>query len=220
MIEVYVSTKDRKEITEKCLNRLKEICDSNQYILTIVDDDSTEYDLDWLRQFTPCVHSAENPKGLTPQMRLLNTIRLQLGLFKLSNEPYCYLTDNDCYHHLNALEVALDLVKHGEPVGLYISKYNLENRLETPFYKLNSGVSLFFSRFDRFYPFAQKELKKNLKKWDGTLFRAYRDTGGKFALPEYSMLEHIGEGGVNFKKGNPDVAQFLHPELKRELYGS
>jgi len=211
-IVIYVSTKDRKAVTELCLTRLKE---TGAYIV-VVDDHSKEYSVEWLKGFADEVYLSGNSER-TPQIRLLNIIRQQLDHFKASEFKYAYFTDNDCYHHKDFLQEAMSLIKYNEPVGLYISKYNLENKLEEPFYSLNSGVSLFISKDIPFYDFFLNATKKDIPKWDGIIYKGYRSIGGKFAFPKYSLLEHFGAHGVNYKKGLPDTAQFLHPELKREI---
>ena len=82
MINIYITTLNRKDITEFTLNNINQYKKDSK--LFLYDDNSTDYDLSFLKQFTPNVISYKEKTGIA-KIR-----KHQIKHFIDSNSDFCY----------------------------------------------------------------------------------------------------------------------------------
>lgn len=187
--------------------------------IRIYNDNSTEYDNDWLEQFgTPITYK------LPKQQRWVNihTIRYKAYQNFLDEKfDYLYMTDNDAIHAPGFLDVFLNLqrsTKH--PVCGYISKYMHEfsnqyrQQIRVPathhvLRNTNGGISIFLSR-EQVIKLMNK-YNSNTRMWDCDTWSLL---GNQYVLTGNSFLDHYGKGGLHNKDWNFDYALKPIPYLK------
>jgi GT2 family glycosyltransferase len=97
MIEFFVTTFNRKKITERCFENIKKLKFIDQVHLSINDDGSTEYDKDFLLKYSKDV-------TVTPNLGINEIMLRKLVEFKHSKKfSYFYSTDNDILHDPDAI---------------------------------------------------------------------------------------------------------------------
>ena len=222
-VAIYIKTHNRKGITEKCLERISQICSETGAVLFLIDDFSDEYDLDFLRQYTPHVRQMMNTH-LSIRERCGLCRHDNLVEFKDSTFAYCYFTDNDVFHDRGFLDEGKRLeLLYKEPVTLYRSNIHVKTHIEGCFYSQFQGTSLLFSKEGKFLEVSINSLeKKSPRGWDWRM-----GSYNKFVFSEYSYVEHFQKDSVNSK--NPkcmvswrdgivgDIAENLLPSFQKEI---
>jgi len=120
MIELFITTFNRKGITQRCLELLEEFNVAKYADIHIHDDGSTEYNLEWLKQFSHSKITSSKKVGIDEIM--LNKI---VQFKRQSKYDFFYSYDNDILHDptfFKKLEELYD--RYRLPVTLYNSKYN------------------------------------------------------------------------------------------------
>lgn len=195
MIDFFITTFNRKSITEKTLNSIKNIkgldrrCDVH-----INDDSSDEYDTKWLESF-----GFIGKVTYTHRVGIDKIMTEKLIDFKNSNYEYFYSTDNDMIHDPDSLNIMLDFYeKYHKPVTIYRTKYHMKNKikeLEDCFeLKTFPGASIFLH-------------KDHIKDIDDNVIRSYgvegfdwhwcKILGSSFMCPKISYTDHYPKGGLH-----------------------
>lgn len=219
-IRIDVPCFNRKKITELCLMQLNKHKNSSiETEIRIYNDNSTEYDNEWLSQWGTVVNYK-----MPEQQRWLNihTIRYKAYLDFLEEDfDYLYMTDNDAIHDPQYLNNLLNLHKITKlPVCGYKSKfmqnyskkYKMQIQRKEPHHVIldtNGGISIFVSK---------AQVKKimtnydtNTKQWDCLTWHKLHN---KYALSKFSHLDHYGKGGLHNRDWNFDYAINPTPYLK------
>lgn len=214
-ILIEVQCFNRKPITEIVLNQLckyKDDCD-----LRIVNDYSTEYDNEWLSQFTTDIIQYE--KKLT-----INTLKYRtFKSFLETDYTHLYMSDNDMYHDPNYVKVLKKYASNNLPITLYkgsfihsfgdrVSKYlktYKEVSLKTGLY---GGQSVFLNRnhirniVDNLPPTEEEFYKMcEVTAWDSQIQKMI-DIERLYLIPNKSYCEHFGWKGTNHKEKFSDIA--------------
>jgi hypothetical protein len=214
-ILIEVQAYNRKPITEITLNQLskhKDDCD-----LRIVNDYSSEYDNEWLKQFSDNVIIYE---------KKLNISKLKYRTFKSFLETdytHLYMCDNDMYHDPNFVNVLKKYAKNNLPITLYRSSFihsfgqgvhqyikHYENvSLKSGLY---GGASVFLNRehiekIVELLPDTEEEFEQMCLNtaWDSQIQKMI-DTKRFYLIPNKSYCEHYGWKGQNHTERNSDIA--------------
>ena len=233
---IEVQCYNRKTITEITLNQIKRYKGIGAD-LQIVNDHSTEYDVEWLEQFTDKVVQY-------PQKANINILKYRtFKNFLKSDYDYLYMCDNDAYHDPDFMN-QLFLVHQqsgGLPVTLYRSSfikrcgvYKVTKKLPSGEVRkgLFGGISTFLSRkhiekINELLPETEEQWDKltEFKAWDSRWQQHVEN--GCFAVPELSYVEHYGWKGQNHKNFEDDIAleptiylQDTHNTIKKEIIAS
>ena len=214
-ILIEVQCFNRKPITEIVLKQLAEHkgdCD-----LKIVNDYSTEYDNEWLMQFSDDVISYE---------KKLNITKLKYRTFKSFLETdytHLYMCDNDMYHDPNFVNVLKKYAKNNLPMTLYRSSFihsfgngvhQYIKHYESVSLKagLYGGASVFLSRehiekIVEKLPSTEEEFDTMCKTnaWDSQIQKMI-DEKRFYLIPKESYCEHYGKDGENHKTMESDYA--------------
>jgi hypothetical protein len=197
-ILIEVQCFNRKPITAITLKQLADYkgdCD-----LKIINDHSTEYDNEWLSQFSDDVVQYDNK---------LNITKLKYRTFKNFLETdytHLYMCDNDMYHDPNFVNVLKKYAKNNLPMTLYRSSFihsfgegvhkyikHYENvSLKSGLY---GGASVFLSR---------EHIEKIVSKLPQT--EEDIDERRLYLIPAESYCEHYGWKGYNHHEKNSDIA--------------
>lgn len=98
-IIIHFTTYNRKNITEVCLKQIKKY--KKNALLWVHDDESSEYDHAWLKQWADVVSSIKNPYS-DPNQRstfaVLNSLHLVREYARETNYSHIYHSDNDVFH--------------------------------------------------------------------------------------------------------------------------
>lgn len=204
-IEVHVTTYNRKAVTQRCLERLVKL--AGQGHLHLWDDWSTEYDLDWLRQFTPNVHR------LGAKMNNARLKAFALDWFdKKSFLPYCYFTENDDFHAMGSFDIAMCLLNRGcgtlfRSSGHEASIYEMDSIAGKT--RTISGGSVFFHREHVGIVQQALELGKDLG-WDWHLNNMIRS----WWVPRNSWIQHLWRGGMHAHVPEKEQDVAINPVLE------
>ncbi len=206
---------NRKPITEIVLNQIVE--NKQEADLRIVNDHSTEYDNQWLEQFTTDVIQYDEK---------LNISKLKYRTFKNfldTDYTHLYMCDNDMYHDHNFVNVLKKYVGNKLPMTLYRSSFihsfgkNVSQYLKA--YDevslksgLYGGASVFLSRehvekIVSGLPDTEEEWDVSCTKeaWDSKIQRMI-DPRRLYLIPNESYCEHFGWKGQNHTEKNSDIA--------------
>lgn len=211
LIEVHCY--NRKQITEQCLKQIRDNIKSSH--LRVVNDYSTEYDNEWLLQFTDDVVLYE--KKLT-----INKLKYRLFKYFLQTDyTHLYMCDNDIYHdplfetvlkkyHNNNLPITLYrssfIHSFGDRCSRYLKNYD-EVSLKTGLY---GGASVFLNRehiqkiVDNL-PITEDIWDDNCKNiaWDSKI-QHFIDNKRLYLITNKSYCEHFGIDGQNHKTKKSD----------------
>jgi hypothetical protein len=209
-----VQTFNRKKITEICLNQIKTYKDDAH--LRIINDYSTEYDNEWLKQFSDDVIQYE--KKLTINRLKWRTFKAFLD----TDYTHLYMCDSDIYHDPSFINILKKYQGNNLPITLYrssfihsfgdgVSKYLKHWDNISLKSGLFGGASVFLNRNhiekivsqlpdeDIWASFTSKEA------WDSKIQRMI-DEKKLYLIPKESYCEHFGTGGQNHKTKNSDYA--------------
>jgi len=217
MINIYITTLNRKDITEFTLNNINQYKKDSK--LFLYDDNSTDYDLSFLKQFTTNVISYKEKTGIA-KIR-----KHQIKHFIDSNSDFCYLTDNDTIHDEFFIDKLLEIYEQFNGISSIFntdfhkteSEYN-ENLLVK---KVITGNSIFFNRkyaLNVYNSITNDRLPCD--NWDWQISHAFDN----FVISKTSYCEHLGWRGIHSSYDNPcraiNPTEFLINEYKRfqELY--
>jgi hypothetical protein len=211
MIDLFVTTYNRKCITERCLQILDRHVDRKRVDLNIHDDGSSEYDEEWLKTFSPNSISFSNHIGID---RIMFS---RIAQFCENDEyEYFYSCDNDILHDPAFLDKALELYhKYETPVTLYNTKYHHKSKIDEnkEIYVLRSfpGASIFFSKKDisTINPDMLRVMTNS--GWDWIFGHMLKD---KFICPKISYCDHYPDGGIHAT--DDDIAENPTDFLKDE----
>jgi hypothetical protein len=216
MIELFITTFNRKRITQRCLELLEEFNVAKYADIHIHDDGSTEYNLEWLKQFSHSKITSSKKVGIDEIM--LNKI---VQFKRQSKYDFFYSYDNDILHDptfFKKLEELYD--RYRLPVTLYNSKYNKKRirgeKEDVFFLRSFPGASIYLNREDISFLNTEAILKMTCTGWDWHF--AYI-LNKRFVCPKISYCDHYPEGGIHSKRD--DVAlnptDFLKEE-RRKFY--
>ena len=211
---IEVQCYNRKPITEIVL---KQIVDNKQFAdLRIVNDFSTEYDNEWLSQFSDNVISYE--KKLTINVLKYRTFKNFLS----TDYTHLYMCDNDAFHDPNFISELKFLSQFNLPVTLYRSSFihsfgtGVHKYLEIfPTYSLKKGL------FGGISVLLNREHVENIVKnlppedkwvefcrvnaWDSQIQRMI-SPDMNYIISNESFVQHFGSGGQNHKNNDDDLA--------------
>jgi hypothetical protein len=214
-ILIEVQCFNRKPITEIVLKQLAEYKDDCD--LRIVNDHSTEYDNEWLSQFTDNVIQHE---------KKLNISKLKFRTFKSFLETdytHLYMCDNDMFHDPNFISVLKKYAKNNLPMTLYRSSFihsfgkgvhqylkHYENvSLKAGLY---GGASVFLNRehvekIVANLPDTEEDFEQMCSKiaWDSQIQKMI-DPNRLYLIPNKSYCEHYGWKGHNHHEKDSDIA--------------
>ena len=207
-LNILVTTFNRKEITSRCLSLLNQF--APDYHLTISDDGSDEYGVEWLKQFSPTVIS-------TPRWGI-SKIRLnQLAEFKDSDYEFLYLCDNDILHDPNFLSKAFELYeKYKLPVTLYRTKYHKTKKFKDDMVQETfPGCSLLIHK-SHLQGLTPEEIRnrKSMESWDWHIGDLLLSKGIKVISPHQSYCDHYPHGGIH--SSTDDIGMNPTDFLKKE----
>lgn len=209
-ILIIMTTYNRKKITELALKNIVET--KKNATLWVIDDQSTEYDLDFLKSVVgdKAAKVEPNPERLNIER---TRYRRQLEALETSFK-YVYHTDNDAIHDPNWIERLQNITTAvpGHVVGLYNSPLHEQDTLQTikeaalVVRRSCPGISYFFEQ-DLIRPakpwlalFAQHPY---VKAWD----YVFSDLIKKPSLvSSVSFVEHYGKGGIHNQDFDRDKA--------------
>jgi hypothetical protein len=218
-ILIEVQTYNRKPITEIVLQQIVKY--KNSADLRIVNDFSTEYDNEWLKQFTDNVVQWEKKLSINNlKWRTFNN-------FLNSDYTHLYMCDNDAYHDPNFIQELKFLSQYNLPVTLYRSSF---------IHSFGSGVHQYVNKFPYFslkkglfggisvllnrehiskiltnLPSEEEWLKACTKEaWDSKIQRMISPEM-YYIIPNESYVEHFGWKGQNHTEKNSDIA--LNPTV-------
>ncbi len=217
MINIYIGTQNRKDITEFTLDNINKYKrDSNLYLY---DDNSVDYDIDFLKQFTDNVVRYNERTGIA-RIR-----KNQIKHFIDSNADFCYLTDNDTIHDEFFVGKLLEFNKQFDNI---LSIFNTDFHKTSSNYnkdllikKVITGNSIFFNRniAQRVFDSITND-RLPCDNWDWQISHVFDN----FAVSKTSYCEHLGWRGIHSSYDNPcraiNPTYFLINEYKRfqELY--
>ena len=104
MLKIFIalSTFNRKTVTSLCLENLKKIVEKDNYsLLSIYDDASTSYDIEYLKKFSDNV--LRFPKNGGIERSRARSVRDFIYIYE--NYDLFYMTDNDTIHDPNFLNI-------------------------------------------------------------------------------------------------------------------
>lgn len=194
MVDLFVTTLNRKKITERCLQILDRHVDKKRADLNIHDDGSSEYDIEWLQTFSPIGITQSSSIGIDKIM--LN----RLAEFKTSDKyEYFYSCDNDVLHDPAFLDKAFEFYhKYNLPLTLYNTKYHNRSHFfendEIFMMKSFPGASIFLHKKDLEKISLDMLLNYSGSGWDWYLGRLL---GDRFICPKISYCDHYPEGGMH-----------------------
>lgn len=216
---------NRKKITEICFEHINKYRDHSISDLKIVNDHSTEYDNEWLKQFTPNVVSY--PKKETINVLMYRAFKEFLD----TDYTHFYNFDNDAVHDPSYFDMLIKLHQQskGLPVTLYKSSYvaSFPNACVSVSTIPNGiiragvygGISVFLSRENienivKYMPPTEDPWRVNINPgWD-SLIQGYMGNNKLHATPEMSYVEHYGFNGQNHSLWTSDYAINPTPYLK------
>lgn len=218
-ILVVVTTYNRPKITELALRNLS--ASSLKAGLWILDDHSTEYDLDFLRAAAPHaerVERREKKVGIDHQRFLC-----QLEAFE-TDYKYIYHTDNDAFHDPDwiARLCQIHTAFKNVPICLYNTVFHIKNtmkiveELAVALRKFCPGISFFYPQ-SLLQPSASR-IKQLLTSPLTTNWDFYFGTflGKPTATSLMSYVEHFGAGGIHNSDYDRDRAFSPTPYLLTE----
>lgn len=216
---------NRKHITEICLNQL--ITYKQDSNLRIVNDYSTEYDNEWLNNFSNNVIQYE--KKLTINKLKYRTFKNFLD----TDYTHLYMTDNDMYHDPNFITFLKKYNGNNIPITLYRSSFihSFGNGVSR-YMKIYGDVSLKAGLYGGASVFLNRnhieKIVKNLPEnedlwsiqcekeaWDSKIQKII-DPKRLYLIPNESLCEHFGWNGANHKKKLDDYALNPTEFLKNE----
>lgn len=198
-IVIVLATFNRKKVTEICLKNLSQTC--KYATLWVIDDYSTEYDLDFLKQIAPNanVFRLEKKYGIEHLRRHSHFLAEKAG-FK-----FIYHTDNDAFHDPNWLEKLFEIHQKGfNWIGLYNTAHH-NHRTKRKFDEeidIRSacpGIS-FFYKIDLLSGVIPDFLPNS---WDFV----FGDILFECAVSTTSYLEHFGANGLHNTNFDGDRAK-------------
>jgi hypothetical protein len=211
---IEVQTYNRKPITEIVLNQIlkhKDFAD-----LRIINDYSTEYDNEWLKQFTDNVIQYE--KKLTINNLKWRTFKNFLD----SDYTHLYMCDNDAYHDPDFVKELKYLSQYNLPATLYRSSFihsfgsGVHKYITVfPEYSLKKGlfggISVLLNRehiekIVNILPSEEEWLHScKVEAWDSKIQRMI-SPDMYYIISNKSYVEHFGWKGANHTEINSDVA--------------
>lgn len=215
-ILIEVQCFNRKNITEICLNQINKY-KSKDCDLRIINDYSTEYDNDWLSQFSSDIIMYE---------KKLNISKLKYRTFKNflnSDYDYLYMCDNDIFHDKDFIYFLKKYMGNNLPITLYKSSFiHSFGDNVSKYLKIYENISLKTGLFGGASVFLNRKhvekIVENLPKdenewsdscvnvaWDSKIQKMI-DNRKYYLIPNESMCEHYGKDGLNHKKLTDDYA--------------
>lgn len=221
MIKVDIPVYNRKFITEKCLEKLRQIKIGSQGVcqfdIYLHNDKSSEFSQQFLNHYGDYVINYKNHQGI-------HKIRSQnFKDFLDSSYDFLYLTDNDALHD----NLVFQKLRQGYestqlPVTAFISNYCYNN---FSWYKINpvnsdigiikgsgGGISWFLSR-EHVKKIVNKMGEEFQDMWDCYMLNAL---GNVYAITLNSYVEHLGKDGMHHQSWDSECC--LHPtkEIQEE----
>lgn len=212
LIEIHCY--NRKTITEICLNQIKNNLKNAD--LKIVNDYSTEYDNEWLSQFSDNVVQYE---------KKLNINKLKYRMFKSFLETdytHLYMCDNDIYHDPEFIPFLEKYSKNNIPITLYKSSFIHSFKNVSRYIKHFDNISLKSGLYGGASVFLNREMVEKIvsklpdteEKWQelcskiawDSKIQLMIDPRRLYLIPKESMCEHFGIDGENHKQKNSDYA--------------
>lgn len=224
-IRIDVPVYNRKKITELCLMQLAKTKAAQDEIY-IYNDDSTEYDNDWLSQWGKVINY-KMPKQ--DRWRNIHKIRSLAYRDFVSNNhkeqfDYLYMTDNDALHDPNWRNELIKIQQQSDsPVSGYISNFMYQNysyyknqiskdssTLQSNNFRIiessGGGISIFLKSEKVKYIVSRMYHVDIEDMWDCV---TWGYLGNRYAIPVFSYLEHFGKGGLHHNSW--DFERALNP---------
>lgn len=213
LIEVH--THNRKAITEIVLNQIKKY--KGDADLRIVNDNSTEYDTDWLKQFSDDIVDHKENQGIS---------KLKYNTFKYFNDSdytHLYMCDNDIFHDPKFVDVLKKYHKNNLPMTLYRSSFihSFGDRV-SKYIKVSKDVSIKKGLYGGASVFLNKEhvskicmdLPQTSEQWEQMCSKIAWDSKIQniidpkriYLITNKSYCEHFGVDGLNHKEKDSDFA--------------
>lgn len=210
MLDIFITTFNRKKITEKCLSQIEELKLCNYANVHVHDDGSEQYNNEWIASFKPSKVTFSNKAGI-------DTIMLnKLILFKNSNYQYFYSYDNDIIHDPTFIKQAFYFYKKYDlPLTLYRTRFHTKNKLNEndEIFVLRSfpGASLFIHKKDIAHIQNDRIINKDpALSWDWHMTHLL---GRRFVCPKISYCDHYPAGGLHDNRS--DIASNPTDYLKQ-----
>ena len=204
---IVMTTFNRKDITEICVKNIHE--HKRDASLWIVDDHSTEYDINWLQSIAPNATIVQFTEKLG-----IEKLRYNIQVETLKTEyKFVYHTDNDAFHDPLWLVRLYELYYHNVPVlGLYNTNHHFKHTVkEYSNYILRSacaGISFWIE---------QEKIKSLPTEFNDSWDYEFCNMLGKRAVvSEVSFVEHFGGGGIHNRDFERDRAYNPTTFLKNE----
>ena len=132
MLKIFIalSTFNRKTVTSLCLENLKKSVEKDNYsLLSIYDDASTSYDIEYLKKFSDNV--LRFPKNGGIERSRARSVRDFIYIYE--NYDLFYMTDNDTIHDPNFLNILRTIYQSSSsgfekklPIGLFNSVFHTQ----------------------------------------------------------------------------------------------
>jgi hypothetical protein len=198
-IFIAIACRNRRRIAEQCLPTMRDSAEWNHDCIALYDDGSSEYEAEWLRQFT-------GPSGVavigTEQIGIQAQRRLHLSHFLGAPEAFThlYFSDHDVLMDPTWRENALRIQQahNNAPLCLYNTQAHArlagntiddDPASEVIWRRVAPGVSYLLTRehVERLAPHIG-----SLQHFDWQIPALL---GGRFAVTRTSYCDHIGHGG-------------------------
>ena len=216
MLEIHVTTYNRKEITERCLTLLKQF--SSNHDIHIHDDGSNEYNEEWLKGFANKV-TVSNLKERSYGQMLVSidqTMIKKIAEFRDSKYDFLYECDNDVLHDPLFLDKAFELYnEYGLPVTLYKTRFHYRKSFKDIFKQASfPGCSLLLHKSHVASLSDEKLFRKYSRSWDWHIGELLQEQGLDIVCPKLSYCDHYASGGIHGESRDigEDVTEFLIKE--------
>lgn len=210
-IRIDVPVYNRKNITEIVLQQLQKT-KGVEDVLRIYNDNSTEYDNDFLKSFgevknydVKCEHRWQN----------IHKIRsLAFRDFLHEDFDFLYITDNDALHDPNwRQELLQGYEEHKLPVSGYVSGYmynnydyyrnQFSNKRYNAIYSTGGGISMLLHKSHIRTIVDRMGASDIHDMWDCT---AWGYLNNRYTLTRQSFLDHFGKGGLHHQSWDQERA--------------
>lgn len=210
---ILATTCDRKRVTEVCLEQL--VATKRKAHIQIWDDYSTEYDLDFLRQYSPDVrHSNDSGKRIG-----IEVLRGRLTEEALKTPfKYHYHVDNDAFHDPDYWQRLAEMLALGKYPSLSLFNHKAQDHWTMEWRHAEGikwqgttpGLSFFYEaeRLRKFEP------AKHFYGFMGTWDWHFSHLLGGTAASIVSYVEHYGGGGLHTKSFDEHCAVNPTPYLQ------
>lgn len=201
-----MTTFNRKRVTKLCLENIDKYRRSAS--LCVLDDHSTEYDLEELKSWTRSSAVVRLPNKMG-----INNLRVAAHkIAQKNNSKYVYHIDNDAYHDPNWMIRMYELSQeHKGVLGLYNTSHHfvatIKENTDVIHRRACPGLSFFYEVS------ALKEVPTTFNNsWDFL----FGDRIGNTLISKISYVEHLGADGIHNADFERDRAHNPTLWLKRE----